>query len=275
MQTADLITAFLSNEMTAEQERQFLLSVAASDSLRLGLKSHVMVDRIFQKQLAEASVPADVKAKIFTAMAASIGPVAAQTTAQPDAASSSAAPISQGVFRSFMSRFSTGLLAASLAVGGFAAGYLVHSEAGEGRALPTQAISIPSTPRDERPAMSVPAPSSSALDHRAAAAPASAPSAEQRMTSPVAASSRAHGRSSAAARISSSTAAPAEISSPATGAVQAGSPAVTVPATSQPENKTTNGQATPPTAISVKANIHKPSAEDRKKANTSEDQGMP
>jgi len=50
MNTADLITSFFNNEMSPEQERQFLVSVASSDSLRLGLKSHVMLDKILHDE---------------------------------------------------------------------------------------------------------------------------------------------------------------------------------------------------------------------------------
>src|SRR6188768_2079197 len=65
MATADLITAFLSNEMSPDRERQFLLSVAASDSLRLELKSHLMIDRMMGERVQSAHVPDAVRMTIF------------------------------------------------------------------------------------------------------------------------------------------------------------------------------------------------------------------
>lgn len=65
MNTADLITAFFNNEMSPDQERQFLLSVASSDSMRLGLKSHVMLDKLLQEQADLTTVPPMVRTTIL------------------------------------------------------------------------------------------------------------------------------------------------------------------------------------------------------------------
>jgi hypothetical protein len=78
MATADLITSFLSNEMSPEREREFLLSVAASDTLRLELKSHMLLDRILLGQAQRARVPDGVRATIFAA--AGVGTAAATTS---------------------------------------------------------------------------------------------------------------------------------------------------------------------------------------------------
>ena len=66
MNTADLITSFFNNEMSPDQERQFLLSVASSDSLRLGLKSHVMLDKILQEQSNQSRVSSQNGMKLVT-----------------------------------------------------------------------------------------------------------------------------------------------------------------------------------------------------------------
>ena len=65
MNTADLITSFFNNELSPDQERQFLLSVASSDSLRLGLKSHVMLDKILSEEVGNSRISPNVRAKVM------------------------------------------------------------------------------------------------------------------------------------------------------------------------------------------------------------------
>lgn len=65
MNTHDPINAYLSNEMTPDQERQFLISVAASDSLRRALKSEVMIERIITREEREMAVPHTLRSAIL------------------------------------------------------------------------------------------------------------------------------------------------------------------------------------------------------------------
>jgi hypothetical protein len=129
MKTADLITSYLSNEMSPEQERQFLLSVAASDSLRLSLKSHVMLDKIVTNQIQRAHVPENVRDAIFNQMNASltgIAPLGAASAAEADALEG--ASLLSRLFNGATGRFSRGALVALLTIGGFAAGYFTRTE---------------------------------------------------------------------------------------------------------------------------------------------------
>ncbi|MEP7219758.1 MAG: hypothetical protein ABI876_12630 [Bacteroidota bacterium] len=102
--------------MNPEQERQFLLSVAASDSLRLALKSHVMLDQIVTRQAQQVSVPNALRENIFAQMSASMG--------TPAGAASSAIK-SPGI----LSWFGRSAMMALLTVSGFAAGYFIHPQA--------------------------------------------------------------------------------------------------------------------------------------------------
>lgn len=132
MNTADLITSFFNNEMSPDQERQFLLSVASSDSLRLGLKSHVMLDKILQEQSNRSRVSAEVRMNIMkqAAVVAAAGSALASerahaaekggegSPARQNAASAGSRPSgSHGLFR-----WSSTALALLLGVGGFFAG---------------------------------------------------------------------------------------------------------------------------------------------------------
>jgi hypothetical protein len=177
MKTADLITSYLSNEMTPEQERQFLLSVAASDSLRLSLKSHVMLDKIVTNQIQRAHVPETVRDAIFNQMSASMNGAASLggSAAAAQSGAGDSASIVGRIFQSAAGRFGRGVLLALLTFGGFTAGYLTHSEltpaptvatvpaqnAPSGRPDHRSAEPVTTTPADAVPAASA-APAASA-----------------------------------------------------------------------------------------------------------------
>jgi len=121
MNSADLITSFFNNELSPEQERQFLLTVASSDSMRLGLKSHVMLDRILQEENQEMAV-APVTRRTILREAAAVAALAGGGAQQAAAAERSepSGPTGSGL------RFPAwGATALSLlvAVGSFFAGF--------------------------------------------------------------------------------------------------------------------------------------------------------
>lgn len=158
MNTADLITSFFNNELSPDQERQFLLSVAASDSMRLGLKSHVMLDRIFTGQAQSVYVPETVKSAIF----AEADAVLAQTS--PRAKTSPSVPPRAGAGRSFFSSLGIGVVATVMTVAGFSAGYFTRSELSETRAPETPTVVVPNTPQDQRSVYPAPLPVSNSVD---------------------------------------------------------------------------------------------------------------
>lgn len=123
MATADQITSFLNNEMSPEQERGFLLTVASSDSLRLELKSHVMLDRIFVAQTERAEVPEAVRGLIFAQAGVSIDGSRADDAPR----SNGAVEAGRRFSRAFMSRFVRGGMVLLVASSGFAAGYFSRS----------------------------------------------------------------------------------------------------------------------------------------------------
>lgn len=155
MKTADLITSYLNNEMTPEQERQFLLSVAASDSLRLSLKSHVMLDKIVTNQIQRAHVPESVRESIFTEMRSSVGgsaPVGAAAASGAEVAETAGFSAVGRLLNNAAWRFGRGALVGLLVVGGFAAGYLTRSEI-----VPAATPATVSAPVEDRAVSGVPA----------------------------------------------------------------------------------------------------------------------
>lgn len=139
MNTADLITSFFNNEMSPDQERQFLLSVASSDSLRLGLKSHVMLDKILQEQSNQSRVSSQVRMNIMkqaAVVAAAGSALAAEKARAADNGGSSPALQNASSAGSSLSgsrglfRWSSAALALLLGVGSFFAGMYTGAENG-------------------------------------------------------------------------------------------------------------------------------------------------
>ncbi|MCC7439558.1 MAG: hypothetical protein IT211_13805 [Armatimonadetes bacterium] len=159
MNTADIITSFFNNELSPEQERQFLLSVAASDSMRLGLKSHVMLDKILADSASDLHISDSVRNTIF----AEAESVLANNTAGSGASalggkgSSGGGAWWQGVRAAFSAKVAAGGVAVALA--GFGLGYATHSQLADPSVAssPVQSIvPVPITLRDQSDAVPVP-----------------------------------------------------------------------------------------------------------------------
>lgn len=134
MNTADLITAFFNNEMSPDQERQFLVSVASSDSLRLGMKSHVMLDKILNEQTDFAKAPLNVRTTIMreAAIVAAAGgalsasEALANNSEATSAHTTSTAAVGQNGIR--VSRWLSVAMAFVLAIGSFFAGFYTGAD---------------------------------------------------------------------------------------------------------------------------------------------------
>ena len=130
MNTADLITSFFNNELSPDQERQFLLSVASSDSLRLGLKSHVMLDKILHEELTKSRVPSSIRVNVMKE-AAIIAAASSTFNGGEALAKDTGSPAEVGVceegsrptFWGKIPRWVSGPMIMLLSVGSFLAGY--------------------------------------------------------------------------------------------------------------------------------------------------------
>ena len=158
MNTADLITSFFNNEMSPDQERQFLLSVASSDSLRLGLKSHVMLDKILNEQAGKARISSGVRANVMkeaALVAAAAGSFATEEAlAQKESVvkSSVADTKSQSTIARRVPHWASGALVMLLSVGSFFVGYYSNEELGEQETQRT--LPVTSTPVDQQTLLS-------------------------------------------------------------------------------------------------------------------------
>ena len=152
MNTVDLITSFFNNELSPDQERQFLLSVASSDSLRLGLKSHVMLDRILHEEADKSRVSQSIRANVMKeaaiVAAAAGGLNGGDAFAKDRSASdsrSSGAPEGSGLFGR-IPRWISAPLVLFLSVGSFLAGFYSRGDQDVAlrNALPVSASDIES-----------------------------------------------------------------------------------------------------------------------------------
>lgn len=265
MATADLITDFLSNDMSPERERQFLLSVAASDALRLELKSHLMVDRILVDRVQTARVPETVRSTIFAAAGIAAGQALTADAAAKPVPSVDRAPTPRA---SFFSRLGGRVTLAATACALFGAGYLVGNGSDVLRASDTQ------------PATSVSMPGSASVAPRVAEeptlfAPQTGLDAQRTETDESATRARAIERAVTssprpAARTPESTsptnAAPSAPSSSASGTTSAEGPAASnEPARDPRASRARNGAA----PIGVQGTIEKPTEEMRREAEKS------
>lgn len=146
MNSADLITSFFNNELSPEQERQFLLTVASSDSMRLGLKSHVMLDRILQEENQEMAV-APMTRRTILREAATVAALAAGGAQQASASEGGEASTPRSSGSGFPAWGATAL-SLLVALGSFFAGFtLGDSSSDEAIAEHSPAEQTGSTPQ--------------------------------------------------------------------------------------------------------------------------------
>ncbi len=167
MNTADLITSFFNNEMNPEQERQFLISVASSDSMRLGLKSHVMLDRILSDNAYEAHVPDTVRTMIFAEASAILATASTPRNPGSGPALPRGGSFAQGLKGRLLSNLGIGILATTMTAVGFGIGYIAHSELDTEREPASPTVLVPSAPQDQRSVEPAPRPASSVPSYSA------------------------------------------------------------------------------------------------------------
>ncbi len=146
MDYQDKISSYIENELTAEGEQEFLISLAASETLRRSFRSELTMKKILRQDDQMLSPPRDMRSHVFSAIG--IGAVSAP---------SAATQVARGFFASKVQTF----MSALALVGSMAVGYVMH-----GVIQPsTQAITTVQPTASTPPALAPPA----------LAAPAAAP----------------------------------------------------------------------------------------------------
>ena len=117
------ISAYIDNELSAEQEQEFLISLAASNGLRKSFRSELVLKNVLHRDGAVTNPPGTMRSAVFAALGLGI---ATGVSTKADAAQK-ANSASQSLFKTFFAtKISTLVTAAGISVSALA-GYGVHS----------------------------------------------------------------------------------------------------------------------------------------------------
>ncbi|HZK75694.1 MAG TPA: hypothetical protein VFD13_02190 [Candidatus Kapabacteria bacterium] len=84
------ISSYIDNELSAEQEQEFLISLAASDGLRKSFRSELVLKKVLHHDEAATNPPRNLRAAIFTTLGLGLG-ASALSASKAHAASSTSA----------------------------------------------------------------------------------------------------------------------------------------------------------------------------------------
>jgi negative regulator of sigma E activity len=115
MDYQDKISSYIENELTAEGEQEFLISLAASETLRRSFRSELTIKNILRQDDQMMTPPRDMRKQVFAAIG--MGALSVPSSA-PETV-----PI--GVRGFFASKVQTFMSALAL-VGSMAVGYVMH-----------------------------------------------------------------------------------------------------------------------------------------------------
>jgi hypothetical protein len=145
MDYQDKISSYIENELTAEGEQEFLISLAASETLRRSFRSELTIKNILRQDDQMMTPPRDMRKQVFAAIG--MGALSVPSSA-PETV-----PI--GVRGFFASKVQTFMSALAL-VGSMAVGYVMHgviqpeistsTTSHENRSSPAQMPSTQSAP---------------------------------------------------------------------------------------------------------------------------------
>ena len=117
----DRISSYIDNEFSAEQEQEFLISLAASEGLRKSFRSELVLKKVLHHDEAAMNPPRKLRGAVF----ASLGLGAAGLSVNKANATQSVA--SHGILQTlFATKMSTLITVAGLSISALA-GYGVHS----------------------------------------------------------------------------------------------------------------------------------------------------
>jgi hypothetical protein len=155
----DLISGYIDNELSAVQEQEFLISLAANDNLRNSFRTELTLKNIVHRDESLITPPRALRASVFAAvgMSAAVAPEAiqaAQASAAPSSSTSTFATQSSSFFKTlFATKMNALFTTLSLSVAtlvGFVGNDVIKDEP---VAAPTvQSESTPATNRVSEPA---------------------------------------------------------------------------------------------------------------------------
>ncbi|HWF44932.1 MAG TPA: hypothetical protein VG537_09850 [Candidatus Kapabacteria bacterium] len=151
------ISAYIDNELSTEQEQEFLISLAASDGLRKSFRSELVMKNVLHRDEMVTNPPREMRAALFATLG--IG-AAAATASKADAAQSASnaghSIASHSLIKTF---FATKMSALVTAVGisiSALAGYGVHSIVDADHVSPAQQTEHVSNSKQANPVNATP-----------------------------------------------------------------------------------------------------------------------
>lgn len=113
------ISSYIDNELSAEQEQEFLISLAASDGLRKSFRSELVLKKVLHHDEAATNPPRRLRAAVFTTLGlgAGLGANALNANKANAASSTAARGLVKSLFATKMSTLATvvGISASALA----------------------------------------------------------------------------------------------------------------------------------------------------------------
>ncbi len=117
------ISSYIDNEFSAEQEQEFLISLAASEGLRKSFRSELVLKKVLHHDEAVMNPPRKLRGAVF----ASLGLAGAGLSVNKANATQSASMASRGMLKTFFAtKMSALVTVAGLSISALA-GYGVHS----------------------------------------------------------------------------------------------------------------------------------------------------
>ena len=141
------ISAYIDNELSAEQEQEFLISLAASNGLRKSFRSELVLKNVLHRDGAVTNPPGNMRSAVFAALGLGM---ATGVSTKADAAQK-ANSASQSLLKTFFAtKISTLVTAAGISVSALA-GYGVHSVLTAGNPSQVENVRTPPTQRHAAP----------------------------------------------------------------------------------------------------------------------------
>lgn len=111
------ISSYIDNELSAEQEQEFLISLAASDGLRKSFRSELVLKKVLHHDEAATNPPRNLRSAVFTTLGLGLGASALSVNKANAASSAATRGLVKSLFATKMSALITvaGISASALA----------------------------------------------------------------------------------------------------------------------------------------------------------------
>jgi hypothetical protein len=155
----DQISAYIDNELAAEQEQDFLISLASSDGLRKSFRSELVLKNVIHQDEVLTTPSRDMRGAVLTTLGiAGVSALASETADAATAVSATKATFVKTMFASKLNVLVTASMVTASALGGYAARTIIAEKPA------THTVTTPVI-RNTQPAITAPVPVASPVDN--------------------------------------------------------------------------------------------------------------